>query len=262
MAIKINWQDLYKRMVGNTEVQKVMLNGGEIRPSVWPTPVTKTFTLNSNPHINTTGSSQSGDYPVWDTITLLWTPVTGYEAWWEVTQWGTTQTINLPLYSFQIYDDSSATPTATLLPWYYRITYGNVEWATFVTDKYAYNASTLPITLDSASRVGYEWLWWIGSNGRTPEKVVVIPVWTTWNLTYYSVWRANTNTPYTVNHWLQNQDLQGYTLHESDTLHWTTDTYTQATANTYVGYTLHAPIQQELIKGDGSTVINIYYDLI
>lgn len=37
MAIKINWQDLQKRIINWQEVQKVMLNWNQIRPS-WPTP--------------------------------------------------------------------------------------------------------------------------------------------------------------------------------------------------------------------------------
>ena len=38
MAIKINWQDLQKRIINWQEVQKVMLNWSQIRPSSWPTP--------------------------------------------------------------------------------------------------------------------------------------------------------------------------------------------------------------------------------
>lgn len=36
MAIKINWQDLQKRIINWQEVQKVMLNWNQIRPSSWP----------------------------------------------------------------------------------------------------------------------------------------------------------------------------------------------------------------------------------
>lgn len=38
MAIKINWQDLQKRIINWQEVQKVMLNWNQIRPSWWWTP--------------------------------------------------------------------------------------------------------------------------------------------------------------------------------------------------------------------------------
>ena len=38
MAIKINWQDLQKRIINWQEVQKVMLNWNQIRPSSSPTP--------------------------------------------------------------------------------------------------------------------------------------------------------------------------------------------------------------------------------
>lgn len=39
MAIKINWQDLQKRIINWKEVEKVMLNWTQIRPDVPPTPV-------------------------------------------------------------------------------------------------------------------------------------------------------------------------------------------------------------------------------
>ena len=42
MAIKINWQDLQKRIINWQEVQKVMLNWNQIRPS-WPTPPTYNY---------------------------------------------------------------------------------------------------------------------------------------------------------------------------------------------------------------------------
>jgi hypothetical protein len=41
-------------------------------------------------------------------------------------------------------------------------------------------------------------------------------------------WTANTNTPYTVNHYLQHLNDTGYDLRYEQTLHGTTDTGTAA----------------------------------
>lgn len=143
----------------------------------------------------------------------------------------------------------------------YSITYNNIDGATFITDKYSYDETMLPFTLDQPSRLWYDWLWWAGWNGRIPEQVVTIPVWTTWNLVFYAVWRAQTWIEYRVEHWLQNPQQTWYFLADTDIEYWTTDTYTHAEANDYPWYVLREPVHQQLIKWDGSTVITIYYNL-
>ena len=77
---------------------------------------------------------------------------------------------------------------------------------------------------------------------------------------------ANTNTQYTVEYYLQNLDDNGYTKDENATVTSTGTTDTQATAEekSFDGFTLNKAVEgtvaTDTIKGDGSTVLKLYYD--
>ncbi|MBR1515386.1 MAG: InlB B-repeat-containing protein, partial [Paludibacteraceae bacterium] len=77
----------------------------------------------------------------------------------------------------------------------------------------------------------------------------------------YAQFTPNTNTNYTVKHWQQNLADNDYTEVTGDRqqLQGTTDDATAADANTYTGFTAQS-FDQETIAGDGSTVVNIYYN--
>ena len=77
-------------------------------------------------------------------------------------------------------------------------------------------------------------------------------------LTLYAVWTANTDTRYTVIHWLENADDNEYSYKESETKTGTTGATTGATAKSYSGFTAQT-ITQQTIAGDGSTIVNVYY---
>ena len=87
------------------------------------------------------------------------------------------------------------------------------------------------------------------------------------NLVLTATWTANTNTIYTVKHYLQNLDEVGkdtttdYTEDETarETKTGTTLSDTKAEAKTYTGFTAQNIVQQT-IKADVSTVVNIYYN--
>ena len=81
------------------------------------------------------------------------------------------------------------------------------------------------------------------------------------NAEYVAQWTPNTDTKYTVKHYLQMLDkTQGYYLKETENnLTGTTGTLTNAQAKTYPGFTAQSFDQKE-IAGDGSTVIEIYYN--
>ena len=84
-------------------------------------------------------------------------------------------------------------------------------------------------------------------------------------LTLYAVWTANTNTRYTVIHWLENANDNEYSYAESETKTGTTGAQTSAAAKSYDGFTLNTddkPLVQETIAGDGSTIVNVYYKRI
>ena len=77
-------------------------------------------------------------------------------------------------------------------------------------------------------------------------------------LTLHAVWTANTNTRYTVIHWLENADDNEYSYKESETRTGATGAQTNATAKSYTGFTAQT-IAQQTIAGDGSTIVSVYY---
>ncbi|NMN01945.1 cell wall/surface repeat protein, partial [Bifidobacterium sp. DSM 109963] len=81
------------------------------------------------------------------------------------------------------------------------------------------------------------------------------------NLTLYAKWTANTDTEYTVEHYLQNVDDDEYTLKSEDTEtgHGTTGVDTDARAKSYTGFMAPTTVAQSKIAGDGSTVVKIQY---
>lgn len=78
------------------------------------------------------------------------------------------------------------------------------------------------------------------------------------NITLKARWNAKADTQYTVIHWQEDADDDGYSYVENETLYGTTGTQTSARAKTYNGFTVRA-ITQETIKGNGATIVNIYY---
>ena len=71
-------------------------------------------------------------------------------------------------------------------------------------------------------------------------------------------WTAKNAVNYTVIHWLENADDDGYSYKESETLTGTAGSKTTASAKSYDGFTAQT-ITQETIKGDGSTIVNVRY---
>ena len=86
------------------------------------------------------------------------------------------------------------------------------------------------------------------------EKVESVSV----SATVTAHWTASNNTKYTVIHWLENADDDGYTLDGTETKNGTTGSETNAAAKSYTGFTAQT-IEQKTIAGDGSTIVNVYY---
>ena len=63
---------------------------------------------------------------------------------------------------------------------------------------------------------------------------------------------------YTVIHWWENADDNGYSFHESETKTGLTGTEVNAAAKSYEGFTAQ-PVTKKTIKGDGSTIVSVYY---
>ncbi len=85
------------------------------------------------------------------------------------------------------------------------------------------------------------------------------------NITLYAKWAANTNTAYKVEHYQQNIDRNAYNLESTENRTGTTDTTVTATAKDYTGFSENQNHQDRvasgIIKGDGSLILKLYYDI-
>ena len=75
--------------------------------------------------------------------------------------------------------------------------------------------------------------------------------------TVYAKW-TEANTKYTVIHFQENADDDGYSFKESETKYGATNATTAARAKSYPGFTAQT-ITQKTIKGDGSTIVEVRY---
>ena len=129
-------------------------------------------------------------------------------------------------------------------------------WVTFDTNGGDYMApqfrmEPLDLSTVTPTRSGYTFAGWYDAEGNP-----VTTVSTTATVTAH--WKANSKTEYTVIHWQENADDNGYTLVKDDTQTGTTGAQTNAQAKNYEGFTAQA-ITQKTIAGDGSTIVNVYY---
>ncbi|SFO39498.1 Listeria/Bacterioides repeat-containing protein, partial [Eubacterium pyruvativorans] len=80
------------------------------------------------------------------------------------------------------------------------------------------------------------------------------------DLTLHARWKPEKNVKYLVIHWQQNANDDGYSYKESEDLSGTAGDTTAAAAKEYPGFRLKETIRQETIRGDGATIVNVYYD--
>lgn len=95
--------------------------------------------------------------------------------------------------------------------------------------------------------------WYLDKDCTNPANFSEI----TTSTTVYAGWKA-ADTTYTVIHWQENADDNGYSYKESETKQGASGKQTAATAKSYLGFTAQT-ITQETIAGDGSTIVNVYY---
>ena len=103
------------------------------------------------------------------------------------------------------------------------------------------------------TRAGYTFAGWL--NGETAFDFINTPV--TGNLALTAKWEPK-QISYTVIHWQENADDNGYSFEASEQKQGTTGSETNAVARNYTGFTAQ-PITQLSIAGDGSTIVNVYY---
>lgn len=140
----------------------------------------------------------------------------------------------------------------------YQNDHSKVENIIFTTK--ARVGSTLP-TADAptATRDGYTFTFW-SREGQIGTDVTgqTVNGWT--NLV--ANWEARTDTPYTVEHYLENLD-GSYALDTTEPLKGTTDTTVTAAAKSYDNFTYDSTVPDTVasgnIAGDGSLVLKLFY---
>ena len=111
------------------------------------------------------------------------------------------------------------------------------------------------VTITATANEGYTFTDWSDGNSSA-ERNITIDDNTQSLVAQFS---ANTNTAYTVKHWLQNILDNDYTLDSEQQLTGTTATQTAAVARDITGFDALS-FSQATIAGNGSTVVDIYYD--
>ena len=130
----------------------------------------------------------------------------------------------------------------------------------FVFDKISLNDQTTP------TKPGYTFDGWYNGESKVVDGTQI-----TKPMTLKAHWKA-TKVSYTVIHWWENADDDEYAFHESEELQGLTGESTAAVAKSYTtsGKNIHgksvtdkvftaSAISQKTIKGDGSTIVNVYY---
>lgn len=143
--------------------------------------------------------------------------------------------------------------------------YAKVEkgyWITFDANGGSYTApvfyangtaAAAPVTNPTLPGYSFD-RWYLDKDCTNPANFSEI----TTSTTVYAGWKA-ADTTYTVIHWQENADDNGYSYAESDKDQpGASGAQTAARAKSYPGFTAQA-IEQKTIAGDGSTIVNVYY---
>ena len=129
----------------------------------------------------------------------------------------------------------------------------NSDGGSIVDSQFVLHGDKLVLGKDTTpTKPGYSFDGWY--NGLTKVEngaTVTSPM----NLTAH--WKA-TKVSYTVIHWWENADDDGYSFHESENKTGMTGTEANAKAKSYEGFTAQ-PVAKKTIKGDGSTIVSVYY---
>lgn len=158
----------------------------------------------------------------------------------------------------------------------YQISYNLDGGSVSSNNPLQYNVNSNTINISNPSKVGYTFSGWTEGESQETSLSVSIPSGSTGNKNYAAHYIPNTNTRYTINHYLMNVDGT-YSIKDTEKLTGTTDaefTLLDLT-KTYNGYTYlrgkasdpstTCPVEADkdlttTILPDGSRVINLYYE--
>lgn len=116
----------------------------------------------------------------------------------------------------------------------------------FVFDKISLNDQTTP------TKPGYTFGGWYNGSTKVENGTQI-----TKPMTLKAHWTPK-QVSYTVIHWWENADDDGYSFHVSENKIGMTGTEANAKAKSYEGFTAQ-PVTKKTIKGDGSTIVSVYY---
>ena len=109
-----------------------------------------------------------------------------------------------------------------------------------------------------SSKTGYVLKGWYAD--KDFSQPVSFPYVLSSDCTLYAKWEASSDITYTVEHYKKDFEAMSYILSDSETLTGSTASLTNAKAKSYTGFH-NQSFEQKKISADGSTVIDIYYDL-
>ena len=102
------------------------------------------------------------------------------------------------------------------------------------------------------TKPGYTFAGWYNGLSKVENGATV-----TTPMTLKTHWNA-AQVSYTVIHWWENADDDGYSFHESENKTGMTGKDANAKTKSYDGFTAQ-PVTKKTIKGDGSTIVSVYY---
>ena len=165
---------------------------------------------------------------------------------WAADQNGTTNIAN----SIAVPEGSTSVNVYAIIKEGYWVTFdsdgGSAIDSQFVFDKISLNDQTTP------TKPGYRFDGWYNGTEKVENGEII-----TSSMTLKAHWKA-TEVNYTVIHWWENADDDGYSFHESENKTGLTGTEANAKARSYDGFTAQQ-VTKKTIKGDGSTIVSVYY---
>ena len=165
---------------------------------------------------------------------------------WAADQNGTTNIAN----SIAVPEGSTSVNVYAIIKKGYWVTFdsdgGSAIDSQFVFDKISLNDQTTP------TKPGYTFGGWYNGSTKVENGTQI-----TKPMTLKAHWTPK-QVSYTVIHWWENADDDGYSFHESENKIGLTGTEANAKAKSYDGFTAQ-PVTKKIIKGDGSTIVSVYY---
>ena len=127
------------------------------------------------------------------------------------------------------------------------------DGGSIVDSQFVLNGDTLTLGKDTTpTKPGYTFDGWYNGLSKVENGATVAS-----SMTLTAHWKA-TEVSYTVIHWWENADDNGYSFHESENKTGRTGTEANAKAKSYEGFKAQ-PVTKKTIKGDGSTIVSVYY---